>query len=28
MLQVKTLCHTEKQGFGYQWLSKNSRHTH
>ena len=28
MLQVKTLYHTEKQGFGYPWLSKNSRHTH
>jgi len=22
MLQVKTLYHTEKQGFGYPWLSK------
>jgi len=22
MLQVKTLYHTEKQGFGYLWLSK------
>ena len=23
MLQVKTLCHTGKEGFGYLWLSKN-----
>ena len=22
-LQVKTLCHTGKEGFGYLWLSKN-----
>jgi len=22
MLQVKTLCHTEKEGFGYRWFSK------
>ena len=22
MLQAKILCHTEKQGFGYPWLSK------
>ena len=28
MLQVKTLYHTEKQEFGYPWLSKKiSRHT-
>ena len=28
-LQAKTCYHTEKQGFGYPWLSKkNSRHTH
>jgi len=22
VMQVKTLCHTEKQGFDYSWLSK------
>ena len=27
-LQAKTLYHTEKQGFGFLYLSKNSRHTH
>lgn len=26
-IQVKTHCHTEKQRFGYLWLSKISRHT-
>jgi len=28
LLQVKTLYHTEKQGFGYPGFQKNSRHTH
>ena len=28
MLQVKTLHHTEKQGFGYLWLSKKTFQTH
>jgi len=28
MLQAKTLYHTEKQGFGYPWLSKKFPHTH
>ena len=28
MLEVKTLYHTEKQGFGYPGFQKNSRHTH
>ena len=28
ILQVKALYCTEKQGFGYLWLSKNSSHTH
>ena len=28
ILQVKTLYCTEKQGFGYLWLSKNTRHSH
>jgi len=27
-LQAKTLYHTEKQGFGYPWLSKNVHTTH
>ena len=27
-LQAKTRYHTEKQGFGYSWLSNNSRHTY
>jgi len=27
-LQTKTHYHTEKQGFGYSWLSKKSRHTY
>ena len=27
-LQAKTLYHTEKQGFGYPWLSKKKFQTH
>jgi len=27
MLQAKTLYHTEKQGFGYLWLSKRNSDT-